>query len=261
MNAKALHQRLLDIAIQGRLVDQDPNDEPASLLLKRIRTEKERLVKEGKLKKANLNDSIIYKAEDNKYYEKTGKETECIDDQIPFEIPSSWEWVRLLNVSDLYTGNSISADEKKKKFIGVDGKEYIGTKDVLPNGEIVYENGVKITNEELPHFKIAPKNSTLLCVEGGSAGRKIGILDRDVCFGNKLCCFVPIEIDSRFLFYFLQSPIFIAEFKEKLTGIIGGVSVDTLRSLLLPLPPLSEQGRIVGKLEELFGVLDRLSGK
>lgn len=129
----------------------------------------------------------------------------CIADESPFEIPESWEWCRLGNISNMYTGNSINESDKKKKFSGVKGKEYIGTKDVPFNGEIIYESGVRITDEELPYFKIAPKNSILLCVEGGSAGRKIGVVDRDVCFGNKLCCFAPIVIDFNYLYYYLQS--------------------------------------------------------
>jgi type I restriction enzyme S subunit len=151
----------------------------------------------------------------------------------------------------MYTGDSINETEKKKKYMGVDGQCYIGTKDVLFDRTIVYNNGVKIPYSELQNFRIATANATLLCVEGGSAGRKIAQLDRDVCFGNKLCCFIPIAIQPQYINYYLQSPSFISVFKSNTTGIIGGVSINTLKAILFAVPPLKEQSRIVGHLIEL----------
>ena len=102
----ALPKSILQEAIQGKLLPQNPNDEPASILLERIREEKQRLFKEGKLKKKDITDSIIFKGDDNKYYEKIGNETVCIDEEISFSIPNSWEWVRIGVLAKLISGTS-----------------------------------------------------------------------------------------------------------------------------------------------------------
>lgn len=124
MNGKQLKNSILQWAIQGKLVPQDPNDEPASVLLERIRAEKARLVKEKKIKK-DKNESIIYRGDDNSYYEKflaTG-EVKCIDDEIPFEIPKGWEWCRLKHMCSMQAGKNISASEiydKSQFFTHID---------------------------------------------------------------------------------------------------------------------------------------------
>ena len=134
--------------------------------------------------------------------------------------------------------------------MGLDsGYNYIGTKDVGFDHSINYTNGVKIPYNQ-GNFRIAHINTPLLCIEGGSAGRKIGVLTEDVCFGNKLCAFEPIGINPKYLYYYLQNPIFTQIFKEKTTGIIGGVSVNSLKNLLFAMPPLAEQERIVAEIEK-----------
>ena len=256
MTGQQLKNSILQMAVQGKLVPQDPNDEPASVLLERIRKEKEQLIKEGKIKKEK-NPSYIFRGADNLPYEKVGdNEPVCIADEVPFEIPDSWEWVRLSGVNDIYTGNSINESEKKLKYTDLtSGYYYIGTKDVNFDHTIDYDNGVRIPYD-IEKFRVAPKNSILMCIEGGSAGRKISFTNQDVCFGNKLCCFVSRGIEYLFLYYYLQSPLFQAVFKENTTGIIGGVSVNTLKSLFFPIPPLQEQKRIVEKLIQLESVLN-----
>ena len=236
------------MAVQGKLVPQDPNDEPASVLLERIRKEKEQLIKDGKIKKEK-NPSIIFRGADNLPYEKVGNnEPVCIADEVPFDIPDSWEWCRLSSVNDMYTGNSINQTDKKTKYTNLStGYYYIGTKDVGFDHTIDYDNGVKIPYNN-SKFKIAPKNCILLCIEGGSAGRKIAFTNQDICFGNKLCCFISYGIDYLFLYYYLQSPLFQEIFKKNTTGIIGGVSVNTLKSLYFPVPPLAEQKRIIERI-------------
>ena len=235
-----LKKSILQEAIEGRLVPQDPNDEPASVLLDKIRTEKKQLVKEGKLKKKDL------------------VETPISEDEIPFEIPESWEWHRIGFLASLYTGNSISKDVKESKYINVKGRWYIGTKDVNFDNTINYDNGVYIPEKEEQQFKIAPSGSILMCIEGGSAGRKIGIIDRDVCFGNKLCCFLSYGIFNMFIYYYLQSSNFKEIFNDNKKGIIGGVSINMMSPLLIPVPPLSEQHRIVEKIEKLMKEIDKL---
>ena len=165
-------------------------------------------------------------------------------------MPDNWILCRLSTVADIFTGNSINEAEKQKKYMGLDsGYNYIGTKDVGFDHSINYTNGVKIPYNQ-GNFRIAHINTPLLCIEGGSAGRKIGVLTEDVCFGNKLCAFEPIGINPKYLYYYLQNPIFTQIFKEKTTGIIGGVSVNSLKNLLFAMPPLAEQERIVAEIEK-----------
>lgn len=187
------------------------------------------------------------------FYEKIGKKEKpvCIDDEIPFEVPDSWEWVRINTIREVYTGNSINKTEKETKFTGLtEGYNYIATKDVKFDNSLDYDNGVKIP-KDLEKFRIAPEGSVLLCIEGGSAGRKIGILNQDVCFGNKLACFKTFKDNNDFLFYYLQSPNFKEIFKSKKTGIIGGVGIAKLRNVLIPIPPLNEQKRIINEINKL----------
>ncbi|MBP5680234.1 MAG: restriction endonuclease subunit S [Bacteroidales bacterium] len=245
-----LKNSILQEAIQGRLVTQDNSDEPASILLQRIKEEKLRLVKEGKLKKKDVVDSVIYKGDDNKYFEKKGKDSVCIDDEVPFEIPDAWVWTRLSCVADIYTGDSISEAEKRLKFTNVAGRYYIGTKDVGFDNKVMYDNGIAIPKQYEDKFKIAPNHSILMCIEGGSAGRKIAIINKDVCFGNKLCCFSPFVGMGKYIYYYLQSPSFIDMFNDNKTGIIGGVSIAKVKEILIPLPPQREMNRIVAKIDE-----------
>ena len=247
-----LKKSILQYAIQGKLVPQIDTEEPATILLEKIHTEKLQLLKEGKLKTKDIQDSVIFKDDDNRYYEKVGKVITDITENLPFEIPESWQWSRLSNIANLYTGNSINEAEKNAIYTNVQGTEYIATKDVKFDNSIDYQNGVAIPNQYVANFRIAPAKSVLMCIEGGSAGRKIGILDQKVCFGNKLCCFAPYTEISEYIFYYLQSPLFFEIFSSNKNGIIGGVSVNNLKQLFIPLPPLNEITRIVNKIKAIF---------
>lgn len=259
MTAQQLKNSILQMAVQGKLVPQNPDDEPASVLLERIKAEKQKLIKEGKIKKDKKSSEIFRGASRNipyTYCEQIGKEIKDISDEIPFDIPESWEWCRLSFVNNIYTGNSINENEKRSKYTGLsNGRFYIGTKDIEFNHTIKYNNGVRIPYNN-DKFRIAPCNCILMCIEGGSAGKKIAFTNQDVCFGNKLCCFVSYGINYLFLYYYLQSPIFQSSFKENTTGIIGGVSLNVLKNLLLPIPPLSEQHQIVSKIEKLLPYIE-----
>ena len=105
-------------------------------------------------------------------------------------------------------------------------------------------------DRSIPKFRIAPNRSILMCIEGGSAGRKVAIINKDVCFGNKLCCFSPFVDMGKFIYYYLQSPSFIDMFNDNKTGIIGGVSIAKVKKILIPLPPQREMNRIVAKIDE-----------
>ena len=249
LTAEQLRKSILQLAIQGKLVKQDPNDEPASVLVDKIYAEKKKLIAEGKIKKEKV-ESRIYKGDDNRYYEKIGNTIKDITDELPFGIPNNWEWIRLSNVAFIFNGNSINEDEKQKKYTNLtSGYNYIATKDVSFDRKINYNNGIKIPFDI--NFRIAPANNVLMCIEGGSAGRKIAILNEDVCFGNKLACFQTYFDISQYLYNYLQSPSFTQIFKGEISGIIGGVSINTLKSLFFPLPPLNEQRRIIEKINEI----------
>ena len=173
----------------------------------------------------------------------------------PFEIPPTWAWVRLGDICENYTGDSINATQKEKYFTNIqNGLNYIGTKDINNDRTINYENGVKISDEFISNFKIAKANSSLLCLKGGSAGRKIGFLNQNVCFGDTLCCFESVFINAKFLYFYLQNPYFLDLFNASLVGIIGGVSKEKIKDFLVPLPPLKEQEQITKELERLFSL-------
>lgn len=231
--AETLKRSVLQEAIQGRLVSQDPNDEPACELLKRIAAEREKQIAGKKIKKPKPLPPIK-------------------DDEKPFPLPVGWEWSRIGDICEVFNGNSINEQIKKTKYaVKCDGYSFIATPDVGFDSSINYESGVYIPKDE-PKFRIAPKGSALMCIEGGSAARKFGFLDRDVMFGNKLCCFVPIVMDAKFIYWYLQSISFYSMFQGKMTGIIGGVGPEALRSFLIPIPPLAEQKRIVEKVDSLL---------
>ncbi|MGQ7320058.1 restriction endonuclease subunit S [Streptococcus suis] len=241
MNAQDLKNSILQLAIQGKLVEQREEEGTAKELFEKIEVEKKRLIKEGKIKKEK-------------------KQLRISEDEVLFDIPESWEWTRMSNVADMYTGNSIPKSIKENKYSKVkNGYDYIGTKDVGFDYKINYDNGIKIPFEE-DKFRNSFKDSILMCIEGGSAGRKIGILDKTVCFGNKLCSFNLIYGEPRFLYYYLQSPLFFQAFRDEMTGIIGGVSITKLKGIIVPLPPLEEQKRIVAKIEELMPYVDKYDG-
>ena len=251
-----LKKSVLQYAIEGKLVPQDEAEGTAEVLLEQIQKEKQKLYEENKLKKKDLEHSTIFKDEDNKYYEKIGKNVTCIGEEIPFEIPKNWRWVRMGQIADLYTGNSINEQEKKAQYMNTEGIPYIGTKDVGFDGKVLYQNGVAIPKKHLSLFKKAYSNSILMCIEGGSAGRKITLIDKTVCFGNKLCCITSYYEKIKYLFYYLQSPMFFEIFNQNKNGIIGGVSVNNLKNLIVPLPPLAEQQCIIESIDAIFRCIE-----
>ena len=176
------------------------------------------------------------------------------------DLPKNWKWVTLGEIGNIFNGNSINKKIKETKYSKVkEGYNYIATKDVdLKTRKINYENGVKIPYGE-PKFKIAHKGAVLICSEGGSAGRKIGLAEEDICFGNKLLAIEPIDnVDSRYIYYIYQSRYFFEKFSNLIMGIIGGISIKNFKSILIPLPPLEEQKIIIKKLDYLMELCVKL---
>ena len=172
---------------------------------------------------------------------------------------NSLKLVKLYEICNLNTGNSINKEDKSKKYTGIDfGIPYIGTKDLSANHQINYENGVLIPTSELSNFILAPKNSVLLCIEGGSAGKKIAITDREVCFGNKLCCFAPKSVLTEYLYFYLQSPIFKNAFQNQTSGLIGGVGINKLRNIEIFLPCIEQQNEVIKSIKKIFDIIDKI---
>ena len=232
--------KILDLAIRGKLVPQDPNDEPASVLLERIRAEKEELIKQGKIKR-DKKESVIFKGDDNSYYEKIGDEITCIDDELPFEIPDNWCWARLSSFTEVIMGSSprsqdICRDSNYTEFH--QGKIYFS--DCLLKESNQYTKKIS---------KIAPKNSVLLCVRAPVG--EVNITDREICIGRGLSSIHAYDkIQSNFLFYWLKTQKHVLV--NKSTGsTFSAITVDTVKKILLPIPPITEQLRITQKILDL----------
>jgi len=173
--------------------------------------------------------------------------------------PDEWAILPLGRIGPIFNGDSINKREKESRYRIKEGRPFIATKDVgYGRDPLDYENGIRIPLEE-KKYKIARLGAVLICAEGGSAGRKCGITEQDICFGNKLFALEPYgEIPSRFILYWYQSPIFQQLFRESMTGIIGGISRNKFINLPIPLPPIAEQKRIVAKVDTLMALCDRL---
>lgn len=264
MNTKQLKAKVLDLAIHGKLLSPEtvaelkksPDYETADVLLEKIRKEKEEKIAKGELKR-DKKDSYIFVGDDKRHYEKFADGTvKDIEDEIPFDVPEGWAWASLSEIANLYTGNSINENEKTNKYSNLkEGLFYIATKDIDFDGKIDYDNGIRIPSSETK-FKIAPAESTLLCIEGGSAGRKIGFINQRVCFVNKLCCFHSDSLSNLYLFYYLQSKTFKDLFNSNKNGLIGGVSLNLLKSIFIPVAPIIEQDIIS---ETIKSYLEKIS--
>ena len=255
MNGKQLTNSILQWAIQGKLVPQDPNDEPASVLLDKIRQEKERLIKEKKIKR-DKNASIIYRGEDNSYYEKmlaTG-DVKCIDEEVPFEIPQGWEWTRIGNIFNHTSGKQQSSSNKG----GGTPQKFITTSN-LYWGHFILDN-VKVmnfTDEEIKTCS-ATQGDLLVCEGGAGYGRSaIWNENYDICLQNHVHRLRPcVSGICEYVYYF----IYLLKESNNLASVgtaMPGLSANRLKGLLLPFPPLSEQRRIVAKLAELLPQIEK----
>ena len=171
------------------------------------------------------------------------------------EIPSHWEVISTKYIAKLYIGNSLNdASKEKYSLFSDDSYPYIASKDISLTGTVDYDNGLYIPKDE-SFFEIAPKNSFLLCIEGGSAGRKKAFLDRNCCFVNKLCCFDSV-LNPKYHYYFIQGDYFRTMFNCSLQGMIGGVSVSALKNFYTIVPPLDEQTAIANYLDTATAKID-----
>ena len=242
-----LRKSILQEAIQGKLVPQIAEEGTAHELLEQIKTEKQKLVKEGKLKKSALNDSVIFRGDDNKYYTINRNEKICIDDEIPFDIPDTWEWCRLGTLFSHCTGKALNASNIKGQLM-----TYITTSNLYwDRFELDNLKQMRFTDEEIE--KCTATFGDLLVCEGGDIGRAaIWNYPYDIRIQNhihKLRAYK--QLCTKFFFWVV--------YFYKATGQIGGkgigiqgLSSKALDNILIPLPPLKEQQRIVAQIEKLF---------
>ena len=252
MTGQQLKNSILQLAVQGKLVPQDPNDEPASVLLERIRKEKERLIAEGKIKKEK-NPSVIFRGADNLPYEKVGKnEPVCIADEVPFDIPESSSLVRLGSIGDWGSGATPSR---------TNAEYYNGNIPWLKTGDLNdgYINSVPECISQLAlektSVKLHPVGSVLIAMYGATIG-KIGILNIEATTNQACCACMPILVYNKYLFYFLMAhkPYFI---KQGEGGAQPNISKEKIVKTIMPLPPINEQKRIVEKLELLLPFVNK----
>ena len=248
---ESFKKSILQEAIQGKLVPQDENDEPASVLLERIRAEKQKLIAEGKIKK-DKNESVIFRR-DNSHYEKLNGIEYCIDDEIPFRIPDSWEWIRLGSIGDW--GSGATPSRSNPEYYNGD-IPWLKTGD-LNDGYIEYiPEKISLIALKKTSVILNPTGSVLIAMYGATIG-KVGILTFPSTTNQACCACFPIEIYNEYLFYFLMSQK-TAFVKRGEGGAQPNISKEKIIATLMPLPPLAEQFRIAKTLNEVLNEIEKL---
>ena len=263
MTGQQLKNSILQMAVQGRLVPQDPNDEPASVLLERIRKEKEQLIKDGKIKKEK-NPSYIFRGADNLPYEKVGKsEPVSIADEVPFEIPESWEWVRLKNICNVVSAKRVHQSDWKNEGVPFYRAREIGK--LSEYGTV--DNDLFISKELYQEFSKSgvPKAGDLMVTAVGTLGKTYIVQDNDR-FYYKDASVICFENFSKLLPEYLQlvmmTPYMSSTIKEHSTGTtVGTITIITANQYLIPIPPIREQKRIIDKISELSSIAQVYSNK
>lgn len=253
---EALKRSILQWAVQGKLVPQDPTDEPAEALLERIREEKQQLIKEGKIKK-DKHESIIFRR-DNSHYEKCGSEILCIDEEIPFDLPASWQWERLINIYNFidYRGKTptktdygvplITAKNVKKGYIDYSIKEYISYEEFRQR----QTRGISHKGDILFSTEAPMGNAALADINEFSAGQRL------ITFQQYGEC---IEISNELMMLFILSDCFQNQLSIQCTGTtVKGIKAEKLKRLLIPIPPLAEQQRILNVIKLAFEAISTL---
>ena len=261
MTAQQLKNSILQMAVQGKLVPQDPNDEPASVLLERIRAEKERLIKEKKIKREK-NPSVIFKGADNTPYEKIGDEVRSLADEVPFDIPDSWEWVRLIAICEyIQRGKSPKYSPIKKypvvaqkcnqwsgfsiekaQFIEPDSLSSYGPERLLQDNDLMWNSTGLGTLGRMAIYKTAANPYEL------------AVADSHVTVIRPLKQFVLPE----YLYYYFANPTVQSVIEDQADGTTKQkeLATATIKAYLTPIPPLKEQRRILAKLSEVLPVVN-----
>ena len=257
MFPEMLKKSILQEAIQGKFVPQDPSDKPASGLLERIRAEKEWMIKEGKIKR-DKHESVIYRR-DNSHYEKRGSEEVCIDDEIPFEIPKNWAWTRLKNICSLIG----DIDHNMPKSVSADvGVLFLSAKDLLDDGTINYTQNVKYISradfERLSRKALPQKHDIIYSRIGAALGKaRLVEIDREFLVSYSCCVVRPLLVYAPYIRYYLESPqILLHSIKARQSIGVPDLGMGEIKKYLVALPPYNEQVRIVEQLEILLDRCD-----
>ena len=251
-----LKKSILQEAVQGKLVPQDPSDEPAEALLERIRVEKQRLIKEGKVKK-DKRESVIFRR-DNSHYEKRGSEEVCIDDEIPFEIPESWAWARLSSFGVFSSGKTPSMSNP---LFWNGNVPWVTSKDM--KRPVITDSEMHISELAAATMQLYPAGTLLLVARSGILKRilplcKLGI-DSTINQDIKAFSLYDIEL-SEWLFYGIKAfePYILKELVKSVTTV-ESLKFDEFAAMLIPVPPLSEQRRIIDAIKTAMNLLTPLS--
>lgn len=249
-----LKKSILQQAVQGKLVPQDPNDEPASVLLERIRTEKERLIKEGKIKREK-NESVIFRR-DNSHYEKSVDRERCIDDELPFGIPDSWEWIRwgTLSESIQYGYNAPASEQGRIRMVRISD---------IQNNAVCWDTVpfCNIEEKDIATYLLR-SNDILFARTGGTVGKSYlvkDVPDESIYAGYLIRTRYSSELCPEYLKYFMESPLYWDQLKYGTTATAQpNCNGKTLGSMLVPIPPREEQQRIVAMLNHTFSMIATL---
>ena len=254
-----IKKSVLQEAIQGKLVPQIASEGTAQELLEQIKEEKLKLVKEGKVKKFALNDSVIFRGDDNKYYELIDNSPVCIDEFLPFQIPETWTWCKVKDLSEIQTGASFKKEQANANKKGI---RILRGGNILPNKYIFKNDDVFVSEEFVSANTILKKNCIITpAVTSLENIGKMAVIEKDynnVSAGGFVFIISPYIQDfnhSLLLAYFLQSPFLIEAMRgitKKSGAAFYNLGKERLKELYLPLPPMAEQSRIVGKINEIL---------
>ena len=250
IDTKALRQKILDMAIRGKLVPQNPNDEPASVLLERIRAEKQQLIKEGKIKK-DKNDSVIFKGDDNRYYEKVGSEVKDITDELPFEIPDNWVWIRLGYIVDFSQSDTVAASQINPSSWVLDLEDIEKDSGKLLQRKTFGETQSK--SDKHCFFK-----GNVLYSKLRPYLNKVIVADADgYCTTEILAFNFGQHIAAQYAKTFFMSPYFVNYAIDGAYGVkMPRIGSHRGNSALMPVPPYTEQIHLVNRIDELFEQID-----
>lgn len=256
---KLIKQSILQEAIRGKLVPQIAEEGTAKELLKQIKEEKLKLVKEGKLKKSALNDSVIFLGDDNKYYELIDNSPVCIDEFLPFQIPETWTWCKVKDLLEIQTGASFKKEQANANKKGI---RILRGGNILPNKYIFKDDDVFVSEEFVNANTILKKNCIITpAVTSLENIGKMAVIEKDynnVSAGGFVFIISPYIQDfnhSLLLAYFLQSPFLIEAMRgitKKSGAAFYNLGKERLKELYIPLPPMAEQRRIVDKINEVL---------